>query len=226
MVGKNSFYAKYIKRILDVVLSSIALYVLGIPMLIVALIIRITMGKPVLFKQKRIGKNEKRFVLLKFRSMKDVNDENGIPKPDSQRLTKFGKIIRKASIDELPSLINIIKGDMSIVGPRPLPTVYLPWYNEIERQRHDVRGGLTGLAQINGRNLVSWSDRFSYDVQYVNEISFLKDVQIILKTVVTVLEHKDVGVRGKGSIGDFDVERSGLSEVELNEMAIKNGWYD
>ena len=226
MAGKDSFYAKYLKRVLDIFFSTIALIVLGIPMLVVALIIRCTMGKPVLFKQKRIGKNEKRFVLLKYRSMKEANDEHGIPIPDSQRLTKFGKIIRKSSIDELPSLINIIKGDMSIVGPRPLPTVYLPWYTEEEKHRHDIRGGLTGLAQINGRNTASWEDRFAYDVKYVNEMSFALDAKIVFKTAFSVLQHKDVGVRGKGKVGDFDVERSGLSEVELNDLAIKNGWYD
>ena len=138
--------------------------------------------------------------------------------PDEQRITSLGRIIRKLSIDELPSLINILKGDMSIVGPRPLPTNYLPWFKEEERIRHQVRGGLTGLAQINGRNTASWEERFRYDTEYVNNLTFMMDAQILFKTIKVVFEHKDIGARGVDAPPDFHVYRSGLTEQELKLM--------
>lgn len=215
----NTLYSKYFKRFFDIVLCSFALIVFGIPMLIIAGLIRINMGSPVLFKQTRIGKDEKKFTLLKFRSMKDATDANGIPLPDSERLTALGNFIRKTSIDELPSLINIIRGDMSIVGPRPLPWNYKPWFSKEERTRHQVRGGLTGLAQANGRNDLTWEEKFAYDIQYVQKVSLLLDISIILKTVVVVFKHKDIGERGAvRSQTDFHRERSGLNELELLEM--------
>ena len=185
-------YRKYIKRILDFILSLIALIVLSPVLLIVAILVRVKLGSPVIFKQERPGKNEKIFTLYKFRTMNDKKDENGELLPDSQRLTKFGKILRSTSLDELPELVNILKGDMSIVGPRPLLVRYLPFYTEEERHRHDVRPGLTGLAQINGRNTVNWEERFQYDLDYINNISFKEDTKIILRTVKKVIKRDDI----------------------------------
>ena len=161
-------YQKYIKRILDFILSLCALIVLSPVLLIVAILVRVKLGSPIIFKQKRPGKDEKIFTLYKFRTMTDEKDENGNLLPDSERLTKFGKFLRSTSLDELPELINILKGDMAIVGPRPLLVEYLEFYTEEEKHRHDVRPGLTGLAQVNGRNNLKWDDRLAYDVKYVN----------------------------------------------------------
>lgn len=209
------YYEKYIKRLLDVILSGIALIVLSPFLLITALCIKISMGGPVIFVQKRIGKGEIPFNLLKFRSMKNAFDEYGVAFPDEQRITKAGKIIRKTSLDELPSLINIFRGDMSFVGPRPLPVNYGPWFSEEERARHCVKGGLTGLAQVNGRNSIMWEERFKYDLVYVKKISFVTDIKIILKTVKVVLKKNDIGERGISTPPDFHVYRSGLTEQEL-----------
>lgn len=159
-------YAKYIKRILDLILSLMALIVLMPLMIIIGILVRINLGSPIIFKQKRPGKNEKIFTLYKFRTMTDKRDIDGNLLPDEYRLTKFGKFLRSTSLDELPELINIIKGDMAIVGPRPLLVEYLPYYTEEEKHRHDVRPGLTGLAQVNGRNALQWEERFSFDLQY------------------------------------------------------------
>lgn len=165
-------YKKFMKRFLDLVLSIMAFIILMPLMLIIYILVRVKLGKPAIFKQERPGKDEKIFTLYKFRTMTDEKDENGNLLPDEQRLTKFGKILRSTSLDELPELINIIKGDMSIVGPRPLLIKYLPFYTKEERKRHNVRPGLTGLAQINGRNLLNWDDRFKSDIKYIEEISF------------------------------------------------------
>lgn len=159
-------YAKYIKRILDLILSLMALILLMPLMIIIGILVRINLGSPIIFKQKRPGKNEKIFTLYKFRTMTDKRDIDGNLLPDEYRLTKFGKFLRSTSLDELPELINIIKGDMAIVGPRPLLVEYLPYYTEEEKHRHDVRPGLTGLAQVNGRNALQWEERFSFDLQY------------------------------------------------------------
>ncbi len=210
-------YRLFIKRIFDIFLSITAIILLSIPMAVIALLIRWDLGSPVIFQQERIGKDEKPFKLLKFRSMKIEFDEYGVPLPDEQRVTSLGKIIRKLSIDELPSLMNILKGDMSIVGPRPLPMNYLPWFKDEERVRHQVRGGLTGLAQVNGRNTVSWEERFKYDIEYVKNITFVTDAKIFLKTITVVFEHKDIGSRGVDAPPDFHVYRSGLSERELRQ---------
>lgn len=200
-------YKKFIKRLLDLILSLMAFIILMPLMLIIYILVRIKLGKPAIFKQERPGKDEKIFTLYKFRTMTDEKDENGNLLPDEKRLTKFGKVLRSTSLDELPELINIIKGDMSIVGPRPLAVCYLPYYNEIEKHRHDVRPGLTGLAQINGRNNLSWEERFDYDIQYVNKITFKADSIIILKTIGKVLKSQDVAVRGTGKVIDFDEYR-------------------
>lgn len=200
-------YAKYIKRILDFILSLIALIVLSPVLLVVAILVRIKLGSPIIFKQQRPGKDEKIFTLYKFRTMTDKKDENGNLLPDSERLTKFGKVLRSTSLDELPELVNILKGDMSIVGPRPLSIQYLPYYNEKERHRHDILPGLTGLAQINGRNTLQWEERFKYDLEYVNNVSFKSDVKIILLTIKRVFKREDIVVRGNGNIIDFDTYR-------------------
>lgn len=197
-------YAKYIKRILDFILSLIALIVLSPVLLVVAILVRIKLGSPIIFKQQRPGKDERIFTLYKFRTMTDKKDENGNLLPDSERLTKFGKMLRSTSLDELPELVNILKGDMSIVGPRPLLVKYLPYYTEEERHRHDVRPGLTGLAQVSGRNTISWKEKFDKDIEYVNNISFFNDCSVIIKTVIAVFKHDGVKLQ---AIPDLDKER-------------------
>lgn len=212
--NKHIFYRKFVKRFLDVVLSITALIVLFIPLLITALVVRIKLGSPIFFTQERIGMNEKSFKILKFRSMTNERDANGELLPDAQRLTKFGKLLRATSIDELPALLNIIKGDMSIVGPRPLPVLYKPYFKKEERIRHTVRGGLTGLAQIRGRNNLSWEEKFGYDIEYVNHTSFLYDVRIVVETIGKVLLRKDVGVRGIQGAGDLNKLRKDMVEEQ------------
>ena len=176
-------YEKFIKRPLDVICSLLALIVFCWLYAIVAILVRVKLGSPVLFKQDRPGKGEKIFKLYKFRTMTDERDGNGDLLPDSVRLTKFGKFLRKSSLDELPEAVNILKGDMSVVGPRPLLVKYLPFYNEKQKHRHDVKPGLSGLAQISGRNNCSWDEKFDFDIQYVNKITFVVDVKIVFKTV-------------------------------------------
>ena len=185
-------YARYIKRPQDLLLATLALVVLSPLLLTVALLIKWKLGGPVLFKQKRPGKDGVLFEMVKFRTMTDARDENGELLPDDLRLTAFGKTLRALSVDELPSLINIVKGDISIVGPRPLLVEYLPLYNEEQRRRHEVRPGLTGLAQVNGRNRVTWPERFALDVQYVDDITFWNDWQIIFRTVYKVLKRDGI----------------------------------
>lgn len=181
-------YSKFIKRLLDIVISVLLIVVLSPILLIVFILVRLKLGKPAIFKQKRPGKNEKIFVLYKFRTMTNEKDENGELLPDKDRLTKFGKLLRSTSLDELPELINIIKGDMSLVGPRPLLVQYLPLYNKEQKHRHDVRPGLTGLAQVNGRNSITWDDKFKQDIEYVENITFYNDLKIILKTIIKVFK--------------------------------------
>lgn len=178
-------YEKYFKRPLDIVCALAAMIVFSWLYIIVAILVRIKLGSPVIFKQPRPGKDEKIFNLYKFRSMTDERDENGELLPDEVRLTKFGKMLRATSLDELPEAFNIIKGDMSVVGPRPLLVQYLPRYNAEQHHRHEVRPGLSGYAQVHGRNTVSWEDKFAMDVWYANHVSFLGDVKIILQTIGT-----------------------------------------
>lgn len=184
---KKGIYEKYLKRSFDLFVAVIAFIILFPLLIIIAILIRIKLGSPIIFKQKRPGLNEKIFTLYKFRSMTDKKDDQGMLLPDSERLTKFGKFLRSTSIDELPGLINIIKGDMSIVGPRPLLVEYLELYNSEQRKRHEVRPGLSGYAQINGRNAISWEDKFKYDVHYVNNITLKLDLKIIIKTIKKVI---------------------------------------
>lgn len=190
--SKKGIYEKYIKRALDVSCAFIAILILSPVLLIVAILVRVKLGSPVLFKQKRAGLHEKEFEILKFRTMTSETDENGKLLPDEMRLTDFGKALRATSLDELPSLINILKGDMSIIGPRALPVRYIPYYTEQEHHRHDVRPGLSGLAQVRGRNYVSWEDKFAMDLEYVSDITFIGDVKLIFKTVAVVLRHENI----------------------------------
>ena len=185
-------YAKYIKRILDFILSLIALIVLSPVLLVVAILVRIKLGSPIIFKQQRPGKDEKIFTLYKFRTMTDKKDEKGNLLADEKRLTKFGKALRSTSLDELPELWNILKGDMAIVGPRPLLVEYLPLYNEKQKHRHDVRPGLTGLAQISGRNTIGWEERFEEDIEYIQNVNFVTDCKIVFKTVSKVLKKEGI----------------------------------
>lgn len=189
---KCGIYEKYLKRPIDVFLSTGAFIVFSPVLLITALLVRVKLGTPVIFAQDRPGKNEKIFKLYKFRTMTDQCDENGNLLPDELRLTSFGKKLRSTSLDELPELINIIKGDMSIIGPRPLLVRYLPYYTPSEHHRHDVRPGLTGWAQVNGRNFITWEETFKYDLEYVNNISFLLDAKTILLTIQKVLKRSDI----------------------------------
>ena len=203
----NRLYRDYIKRFLDIVLSVGAIVVLSPVMAVTAVLVRVKLGSPVIFKQRRPGKDEKIFEMYKFRSMTNARDENGELLPDEVRLTSFGKKLRASSLDELPELFNILKGDMSVVGPRPLSEVYLPFYTEKEHHRHDVRPGLTGLAQVNGRNNLSWEEKFAYDLQYINKISFSGDATILLKTVGKVLDHEGIG-QAEAAPVSLHIERS------------------
>lgn len=198
-----TFYEKYIKRLLDFTLSLLALIVLSPVLLITALLVRTKLGSPVIFCQERPGKDGRIFHLYKFRSMTDQRDENGQLLPDSVRLTAFGKKLRATSLDELPELINILRGDMSIVGPRPLLVKYLPLYNEEQRHRHDVRPGLTGWAQVNGRNALSWEEKFRLDVWYVEHISFWTDVKVILTTVKKVFVREGISSDTAATMEEF-----------------------
>ena len=185
-------YSKFFKRFLDVMLSVVALIVLSPIFIIVYFLVKSKLGSPVFFTQDRPGKNNKVFKMYKFRSMTDERDENGNLLGDDIRLTKFGKLLRSTSLDELPELWNILVGDMSIVGPRPLLVSYLPLYNEIQIQRHNVRPGLTGLAQVKGRNALSWEEKFNWDVKYVNEITFRNDIKIICLTILAVFKRDGI----------------------------------
>lgn len=198
-------YKSCIKRKIDFIVSLIALIVFSPILILVAILVRFNLGSPVIFKQERPGLNEEIFTLYKFRTMSNEKDQSGELLPDELRLTKFGKFLRSTSLDELPELWNIIRGDMSIVGPRPLEVYYLPYYNEEERLRHSVMPGLTGLAQINGRTAIDWETRFYYDNMYVKNITFLGDLKIILKTIIKVFKREDIIETEKQ--GDFSIYR-------------------
>ena len=205
-------YAKYFKRILDFIFA-IVLFIITLPiLLVVGMLVGIYLGFPIIFKQKRPGKDAKEFTLYKFRTMTDAKGENGELLPDDKRLTKFGLFLRSTSLDELPELINIIKGDMSFVGPRPLLTEYLDLYNEEQRHRHDVRPGLTGLAQVNGRNLLGWEERFNYDIEYVKNINFSEDIKIIFKTIFLVVTRKGVSSSNSKTMEKFNGNKTSTDE--------------
>jgi surface-anchored sugar transferase len=185
-------YQKYIKRLLDIILSLIAIIITLPIFLITGILVLIFLGKPVIFRQKRPGKKEKIFTMYKFRTMTNKKDKDGNLLPNELRITKFGSFLRKTSLDEIPEFINILKGDMSFVGPRPLRVDYLPLYNKEQKHRHDIRPGLTGLAQVSGRNNITWSEKFKYDLDYISNITFLNDLKIILLTIEKVVLRKDI----------------------------------
>lgn len=196
-------YQKYIKRLLDIAISLCGIIVLSPVYLTLGILVKKKLGTPVIFKQERPGKNEKIFYLYKFRSMTDEKDADGNLLPDEVRLTSFGKKLRSTSLDELPELLNILKGDMSLIGPRPLLVRYLPRYNEFQRHRHDVRPGLTGLAQVNGRNAITWEKKFEYDVEYVNKLSFALDARIFMDTVRAVLKREGISSETSATMEEF-----------------------
>jgi len=200
-------YERFFKRPLDFICGMLAIIVFGWLYIIVAILVRIKLGSPVLFTQDRPGREEKIFKLYKFRTMTDQRDQNGELLPDEVRLTKFGKFLRSTSLDELPEAFNIIKGDMSVIGPRPLLVSYLPWYTEVEKHRHDVRPGLSGLAQVNGRNFIDWDHRLALDVKYVEKITFLGDMSIILQTVMKFVKKQDIAVDTRAVEPNFAAER-------------------
>lgn len=205
----KGFYEKYVKRPCDFFLASGAIVVLSPILAGIALAVRTKLGSPVLFTQERPGRDEKIFKLYKFRTMTDARDENGELLPDDVRVTKFGRALRSTSLDELPELLNIIKGDMAVIGPRPLLVEYLPYYTEEEYHRHDVRPGLTGWAQVNGRNAIgSWEERFKYDLEYVNHVSFAVDLKVLFTTVGKVIKRSDIQVGSEIKVGRLDVARS------------------
>lgn len=213
-------YKKFIKRCLDLILSLMALILLMPLILIIYILVRIKLGNPAIFKQKRPGKDEKIFTLYKFRTMTDQKDENGNLLPDEKRLTKFGKILRSTSLDELPELINIIKGDMSIVGPRPQLVRDMVFMTETQRRRHSVRQGLTGLAQINGRNNITWEEKINYDLSYVDNITFCGDIKIVFKTIIKVFKREDIeteGMQTAEDLGDYLLRTKKITEKEYDE---------
>ena len=209
------FYKKFGKRFLDLLLSTLAIVILSPVLLVVAILVRIKLGSPVLFHQERPGRNEKIFTLCKFRTMTDKRDEKGNLLQDEDRLTKFGKLLRATSLDELPELFNIWKGDMSIIGPRPLLVSYLPWYTEEERLRHTVRPGLTGLAQVSGRNFLDWDSRLSKDVEYVKNLSFAMDIKVLVKTVTVVFARDEVAEDTSVSEGNLAEIRKKRQEAQV-----------
>lgn len=203
MKQNKGFYERFGKRIMDVILSLLALIILSPVMLVVWCLVKIKLGSPAIFKQERPGKDGKIFKLYKFRTMTDERDENGELLPDEIRLTKFGKRLRSTSLDELPELWNIIKGDMSIVGPRPLLVRYLPLYDERQARRHEVRPGFTGLAQVKGRNSISWEEKFEWDIRYVDNITFWGDVKIVFNTVKVVLKRDGISSETSATMEEF-----------------------
>ena len=217
--GKNGFYNRYVKRIIDIICALLAIMVFWWLYLIVAVLVRIKLGSPIIFKQERPGKIDKKtgketiFNLYKFRTMTDKRDVEGNLLPDDVRLTKFGRILRSTSLDELPEAFNILKGDMSVIGPRPLLLEYLTYYTKEEHHRHDVRPGLSGWAQINGRNAIdSWEQRFQYDLEYVKNVSFAFDIKVVLKTIEKVLKRSDIQVGKQIKVGRLDTARGNKNE--------------
>ena len=200
----NRLYRNYIKRFLDIVLSAGAVVVLSPVMAVTAVLVRVKLGSPVIFKQRRPGKDERIFEMYKFRSMTDARDENGELLPDDVRLTSFGKKLRASSLDELPELFNILKGDMSVVGPRPLLVQYLPLYNAQQKRRHEVRPGVTGYAQVHGRNAITWEEKFEKDVYYVDHISFWGDWKIILQTIRAVVKKEGISSETSATMELFE----------------------
>jgi undecaprenyl phosphate N,N'-diacetylbacillosamine 1-phosphate transferase len=211
--SKGGIYRRFVKRPIDFLLSLLAIIVLSPVLLIVALLVRTKLGSPVLFKQKRPGLNEEVFMMYKFRTMTDDRDDKGELLPDSIRLTKFGRLLRSTSLDELPELFNILKGDMSIIGPRPLLVQYLPLYNNHQKRRHEVRPGLSGLAQVSGRNAISWEDKFNLDVEYVDNVSFIEDWKIIFLTIKKVFVREGINSETAATIEPFKGTKKERMEI-------------
>ena len=210
-------YRKYIKRLLDFILSLIAIIILSPILLIVAILVRIKLGSPVIFKQKRPGLHERIFTLYKFRTMTDQKDEQGNLLPDEIRLTKFGKLLRSTSLDELPELFNILKGDMAIVGPRPQLVRDMVFMTNNQRKRHSVRQGLTGLAQVNGRNNITWEEKINYDLQYIDKITIINDCKIILNTILKVFKREDISTNGMETaedLGDYLLKNQNINLID------------
>ena len=199
----NGLYCKLIKRLMDFLIAALSIIIFSPLLIILAILVRVKLGGPVIFKQERPGLNGKVFKLYKFRTMTDAKDENGNLLDDEYRLTSFGKKLRSTSLDELPELYNILKGDMSIVGPRPLLVKYLPLYNDEQKRRHDVRPGLTGLAQVSGRNAITWTEKFNKDIEYVDNVSFGLDVSIFFKTIYCVLKREGINSDSAATMEDF-----------------------
>lgn len=214
---EKHMYRKILKRWIDIILSLFVITILSPVLIIISIVVRIKLGKPIIFKQKRPGKEQKIFEMYKFRTMTDEKDSSGNLLSDEERLTSFGRKLRRTSLDELPEVFNILKGDMSFVGPRPLLERYLPYYTERESHRHDVRPGLTGLAQINGRNALSWEKRFEFDLQYIENVSFGLDVYILKKTVEKVLKKEGILVGNEKIMLNFDEEREKRNMVGKKE---------
>lgn len=213
MQKSNGVYAKFIKRFLDVICSALALIVFCWLFAILALLVKCKLGSPVFYTANRIGKNGKQFKLVKFRSMTDERDEKGKLLPDTVRLTKFGRTLRATSLDELPEVFNILKGDMSVIGPRPMPISYREYFTKEEWQRHNVRPGLSGWAQVHGRNSISWDEKFKLDLWYVNNISFLIDCKTVLDTVLKVVKRADIG-QGEKAPESLYIERANWIKTE------------
>lgn len=201
-------YAKYLKRVIDFLVTFIGFVCISPVFLLLCILVRFKLGSPIFFKQKRTGKDEKTFEMIKFRTMTDERDENGQLLPDTDRFTKFGNFLRNSSLDELPELLNVIKGDMSLVGPRPLYPFYLPYYTEKESIRHSVRGGITGLAQVHGRALLRWNERFAEDVKYISNITFLGDLKILVMTFFKVFKQDDIGIPSVTEEGGLHIVRN------------------
>lgn len=199
----NGLYCKLIKRLMDFLIAALSIIIFSPLLIILAILVRVKLGGPVIFKQERPGLNGKVFKLYKFRTMTDAKDENGNLLDDEYRLTSFGKKLRSTSLDELPELYNILKGDMSIVGPRPLLVKYLPLYNDEQKRRHDVRPGLTGLAQVSGRNAITWTEKFNKDIEYVDNVSLGLDVSIFFKTIYCVLKKEGINSDSAATMEDF-----------------------
>lgn len=209
--SKGGIYRRFVKRPMDFILSLIAIIVLSPILVVVAILVRTKLGSPILFKQQRPGLNEKIFIMYKFRTMTDEKGQNGEVLPDHIRLTKFGKYLRSTSLDELPELLNILKGDMSIIGPRPLLVQYLPLYNNHQKRRHEVRPGLSGLAQISGRNAISWEEKLNLDIEYVERVSFIEDWKIILLTIKKVFVREGINSETAATMEPF----KGTKEREI-----------
>ena len=212
-VRRESFYEKYIKRGMDFFGACIAVVLVAIPMAITAVAVRVTLGAPVLYSAVRIGKDEKPFKMYKFRSMTNEKDEDGKLLPDAERMTKLGKFLRSTSLDELPELFSILKGDMAFIGPRPMPVEYLPYFRAEERIRHTCRGGMSGLAQVNGRTNITWDEKFRYDIEYVENMSFSQDFRIFFATIRKVFERENIGAPDEGQNIDLNLTRPKQEDI-------------